>query len=112
MPRRKLNGLWIILEGEEDDVPNLTQEEDWGDNVPDLEQEDTFNNVIKEGNSPNVFLCDQCEFATSKECYLHLHKKQKIHSAGNFVCDICGTMFIALRDLETHQEKLHQVYRM
>ena len=71
MPRRKLNGLWIILEGEEDDVPNLTQEEDWGDNVPDLEQEDTFNNVIKEGNSPNVFLCDQCEFATSKEYYLH-----------------------------------------
>ena len=40
MPRRKLNGLWIILEGEEDDVPNLTQEEDWGDNVPELEQED------------------------------------------------------------------------
>ena len=39
MPRRKLNGLWIILEGEEDDVPNLTQEEDWGDNVPELEQE-------------------------------------------------------------------------
>ena len=40
MPRRKLNGLWIILEGEEDDVPNLTQEEDWGDNVHELEQED------------------------------------------------------------------------
>jgi hypothetical protein len=40
MPRHKLNGLEIILEGEEDDVPNLTQEEDWGDNVPELEQED------------------------------------------------------------------------
>ena len=150
MPRHKLNGLEIILQGEEDDVPKA-QEEDWGDDTPELKEEEkrdppeiqmlvgkeegaealdqlgnveifivndkgkSFNNVIKvikEENSPNVFSCDQCGFATSKECYLHLHKKQKIHSAGNFVCDICGTMFIALRDLETHQEKLHQVYRM
>ena len=147
MPRHKLNGLEIILQGEEGEVPKLTQEEDCGDDVPELKQGDigdppdiqmlvgkeegalaldqwgnveiflvndkgkSFNNVIKvikEENSPNVFSCDQCGFATSKECYLHSHKKQKIHGAGDFVCDICGTMFITLRDLETHQEKLHQ----
>jgi len=149
MPRPKLNGLEIILQGD-DDLLKSTQEEEWGDYVPALKHEDqgdapgfqmldgkeaetgeadqwgnveiflvndegkSFNNVIKviqEKNSENVFSCDQCGFSTSKESYLISHKKQKIHGAGNYVCDICGTLFNSLGDLETHQEKLHQEAR-
>ena len=47
-------------------------------------------------------------FVTSQANFLDTHKKLKIHGVGDYVCDICGTMFVRLVELRTHHEMFHE----